>query len=89
MSQLHGFYKNKVTFQIRKTLLKDTDREKAPSNKTPALTKSTNMGAWVVGTLNQLFIRVLKLKQSFQKNKVVTGKTPFFVIGPFCTNIAF
>ena len=36
---------------------KDTYREKAPSNKTPALTKSTNMGIWVVGTSNQLFIR--------------------------------
>ena len=29
---------------------------------------------------------VLKLKQNFQKNKVVTGKTPFFVIGPFSTH---
>ena len=29
---------------------------------------------------------VLKLKQKFQKNKVVTGKTPFFVIDPFCTH---
>ena len=29
----------------------------APSNKTPALRKSTNMGVWAVGTLNQLFIR--------------------------------
>ena len=37
--------------------LKDTHREKAPSNGTPALTKSTNMGIWVVGTTNQLFIR--------------------------------
>ena len=36
-------------------VLKDTHREKAPSNKTPALTKSTNMGIWVVGTTNQLF----------------------------------
>ena len=36
---------------------KDTHREKAPSNKvTTALTKSTNMGIWVVGTTNQLFI---------------------------------
>ena len=26
-----------------------------PSNKTPALTKGTNMGIWVVGTTNQLF----------------------------------
>ena len=36
---------------------KDTHREKVPSNKTPALTKSTNMGIWVVGTSNQVFIR--------------------------------
>ena len=35
-------------------LFKDTHREKAPSNKTSALTKSINMGIWVVGTLNQL-----------------------------------
>ena len=28
---------------------------------------------------------VLKLKQYFQKNKAVTGKTPFFVIGPIGT----
>ena len=35
----------------------DTHREKAPSNKTPALTKSMNTDIWVVGTLNQLFIR--------------------------------
>ena len=37
--------------------LKDTHREKALSNKTPALTKSRHMGIWVVGTSNQLFIR--------------------------------
>ena len=38
------------------TFLKDTHREKAPSNISPALRKSTNMGVWAVGTLNQLFI---------------------------------
>ena len=27
---------------------------------------------------------ILKLKQNFQKNKVVTSKTPFFVTGPSC-----
>ena len=26
------------------------------------------------------------MKQNFQKNKVVTGKTLFFVTGPFCTH---
>ena len=35
------------------------------------------MGVWAVGTLNQLFVR--------GKNKVVTGKTPFSEIGPFCS----
>ena len=37
--------------------LKDTHRKKAPSNKTPALTKCTNMGIWFVGISNQFFIR--------------------------------
>ena len=41
--------------------LKDTHKEKVPSNKTPPLTKSTNMGIWVVNTTNnfniQLFLR--------------------------------
>ena len=44
--------------------------------------KSMNMDIWVVG----IFIGIFKLKQNLQKNKVVTGKTPFFVIGPFCTH---
>ena len=41
------------------------------------------------------FYEVLKLEQIFQKTKVVTGKTPLFVIGPFfsrhsiCLNIGF
>ena len=30
---------------------------KTPSNKTPALAKSINMGIWVVGASNQLFIK--------------------------------
>ena len=29
---------------------------------------------------------VLKLKQNFQKYKLVTGKTPVFVIGLFCSH---
>ena len=36
--------------------VKNTHMEKAPSNKTPGLTKSMNMGIWDVGTSNQLFI---------------------------------
>ena len=34
--------------------LKDTDREKVPSNKTPELTESMNMDIWEAGTSNQL-----------------------------------
>ena len=55
--------------------------------KLQRLQKSTNMGIWVVDTTNQPFLlEDLKLKLNFQKNKVVTGKTPFFVIGPFCSH---
>ena len=57
--------------------LTDTDREEAPSNKTPALAK--------VQQINYLQ-EALKLKQNFQKNKAVTGKTTLFVIGPFFTH---
>ena len=42
---------------MSKYFIKDTHREKAPSNKTPALRIGTNMSVWAVGTLNQLFIR--------------------------------
>ena len=44
---------------------------------------------WTFGSLvHQInFLQeFLKLKQNFLKNKVVTGKTPFFVVGPFCTH---
>ena len=32
------------------------------------------------------FQEVLKLEHIFKKNYVVTGKTPLFVIGPFCSH---
>ena len=41
---------------------------------------------WAFGLLVQQInslLEVLQLKQNFLKNKVVTGKTTFFVIGPF------
>ena len=41
---------------LRIPFLKDTHKEKAPSNETPALRKSTNMSVWAVDTLNQLII---------------------------------
>ena len=40
--------------QIR---VKDTHREKAISNETPAPSKSMNVDTWVAHTSNQLFIR--------------------------------
>ena len=60
-------------------VLKDTHREKELSNETPVLSKSTNMGIWDVS-------EALKLKQYFQKYKVVTGKYPFLVTGSFCSH---
>ena len=44
-----------LSFSFR--VIKDTRREKAPSNKTPALTKSRNIIILVAVTSNQLFIR--------------------------------
>ena len=38
-------------------LIKNVFQKWAPSNKTPALTKSMNMDYWVFGESNQLFIR--------------------------------
>ena len=61
--------------------LKDTYRENATSNKLKRLQK-----VWMVHWINfseEVFI----LKLDFQKNKVVCGKTPFFVIRPVvCTS---
>ena len=41
---------------LSEAFLKDTSRVKVPSNKIPALTKSTNMDNWVVGRSNHFFI---------------------------------
>ena len=38
-------------------MIKNTHREKALSNKTLAVRKSTIMGVWAVDTSDQLFIR--------------------------------
>ena len=56
--------------EIRKDFqnnLKDTNRENAPSNKTPALAKSVNKDIWIVGTSNQLFIRGSETETKFPK----------------------
>ena len=54
---IYNIYNVLTRKRKRKTKLKDTHRKEAPSNKAPALTKSSDMGIWVVGTSNQLFIR--------------------------------
>ena len=38
---------------------------------------------FLVHQINSLW-DIFILKQNFQKNKVIIGKTPLFVIGPFC-----
>ena len=48
---------NTVRITTSQSFFKDTHREKAPSNKTPALTKSINMDIWLVGISNQFSIR--------------------------------
>ena len=47
--------------------IKDIHREKAPSNKTPALTKSMNMDSWLVVTSNQLFRKGSYSEKKFPK----------------------
>ena len=73
--------------------LKDTHRKIATSEKTPAFTKSMNMYIWIVGTLNQLFIRNSKTETKFPKHKIVIYKPLFFVIilrhNSVCLNIVF
>ena len=42
------------------------------------------MGCWYIKST--LYKRFLNWKKIFQKNKVVTDKTPFFPTGPFCNH---
>ena len=44
-------------FTFTKEILKDAHRENSPTNKTTAFTKSMITEIWVIGTLNQLYIR--------------------------------
>ena len=63
--------------------MKDTHGGRTLSNKTPALTKVRLLASGsLLHQINSLQ-EVLKLKQNFKKNKVSTGKIPFFLIGPF------
>ena len=50
--------------------IKDINTENTSSNKTQALTKSRNEDIWVIGTLNQLFIKgsYIKIKKKKKWN---------------------
>ena len=67
-------------------LVKGTHRENKPSNKTETLTKSMNMYIWVIGNLNQLFIKgyYTQIKSS-KKIKKSAAKVRFSI----CLNIGF
>ena len=61
-----------------------------PGKKLPKvkLQRLWEIRIWTFGSLvhqSNSFWEVLKLDQIFQKSKVVTRKTPVFVIGPFCS----
>ena len=56
---------------------KDTHREKAPSNETPVLTKSTSMGICVVSTTSQLLIRGSYTETKFSKKESIYGQNSF------------
>ena len=52
---------------LNSVCLKDTHRENTPSNKTQALTKSTNRDNWVISILNQLLITDFNTRIKFSK----------------------
>ena len=49
------------------------------------LTISINILIWIIVTLNQLFIRGSYNPNKFLKNEVVSEKSSFIFIVPFCT----
>ena len=58
--------------------IKDAHREKAPSSKTPALTKSMNMDICAVGTPNQLFLG----GKNVSERKVFLKKSSYWLNSP-------
>ena len=79
-------------FDKKYQTIKETLRENTPSNKTQALTKKNiNMEIQVHGILNELLIgsytQIKFSKYSEVVFKVVSGITPFFVIGTILLTI--
>ena len=56
MNFLHCSFNECVKSWDFDSSLKDTHKEKVPSNQAPAFVKSMNIYIWVVGTSNWLFI---------------------------------
>ena len=57
------------TSMINYFLVKDSHRKKAPSNKTPTLSKHTNIDiGWLIHQINPLY-EVLKINKFFEKIK--------------------
>ena len=48
-----------------------------------------NIGIYVIGTLNQQPLRGSYTEIKFSKHKAVSGKTPLFVKGLFCSFHSF
>ena len=48
--------KDNVETTLKYFAVKDTQRERIPSNGAPVLSESMNMKCWVVGTSNRLFV---------------------------------
>ena len=71
--------------------------KKIPSNKALTLSKTMNMDIWVVGTLNQLFIRGSKTETKFLKksscwqNLVLCNRFNLYSCTPYsiCLNTDF
>ena len=62
--------------------IKDTQRENTFSNKSQALTESTNMDIWVIGILNQLFISLYMSKVAYGEkshNGALMSKHPTLI----------
>ena len=68
------------------TIIKDTYRESIPTNKAGAYEKYeyVYLGNWY--SKSTICKKFLHSNNVFKKNKVVSGKSPFLVKGPFCAH---
>ena len=81
-----NFEAARLYYKIFGFFITDTQKRKNTlklSSSTHEKYEYGHLGRWHIKLT--LFKEVLKLEQIFQKNKVVNGKTPLFVINPFCS----